>query len=35
MKIDSIFYQLFQNFPGIFFELIGELATVCSLHLPQ
>lgn len=24
MKTDSIFYRLFQEFPGIFFELIGE-----------
>ncbi|MBD1834543.1 Rpn family recombination-promoting nuclease/putative transposase [Cyanobacteria bacterium FACHB-472] len=24
MKTDSIFYQLFQKFPGIFFELIGQ-----------
>lgn len=24
MKTDSIFYQLFQNFPYIFFELIGQ-----------
>jgi predicted transposase YdaD len=24
MKTDSIFYKLFQAFPGIFFELIGR-----------
>ncbi|OUL25245.1 flagellar assembly protein H [Nostoc sp. RF31YmG] len=30
MKTDSIFYQLFQSFPSIFFELIGEAATVCN-----
>lgn len=26
MKTDSIFYQLFQTFPGVFFELIGQPA---------
>ena len=26
MKTDTIFYQLFQNFPSIFFELIGQPA---------
>ncbi len=26
MRTDSIFYQLFQNFPAIFFELIGQSA---------
>ncbi|MBD2772499.1 DUF2887 domain-containing protein, partial [Iningainema tapete] len=24
MKTDNIFYRLFQEFPSIFFELIGE-----------
>ncbi len=24
MKTDSIFYRLFQEFPGVFFELIGN-----------
>ena len=24
MKTDTLFYQLFQNFPSIFFELIGQ-----------
>jgi hypothetical protein len=24
VKTDTLFYQLFQNFPSIFFELIGE-----------
>lgn len=27
MKTDTIFYQLFQSFPSIFFELIGQPAT--------
>lgn len=27
MKTDSIFYRLFQKFPSIFFELIGDLPT--------
>lgn len=27
MKTDSLFYQLFQTFPGIFFELIGQPAS--------
>ena len=27
MKTDSIFYQMFQTFPGIFFELIGQSST--------
>ncbi|MFB8788313.1 MAG: DUF2887 domain-containing protein [Potamolinea sp.] len=26
MKTDTLFYQLFQNFPSIFFELIGQPA---------
>ena len=28
MKTDSIFYQLFQTAPSIFFELIGQPMTV-------
>ena len=32
MKTDTIFYQLFQNFPAIFFELIGEAATNASVY---
>ncbi len=32
MKTDSIFYQLFQNFPSIFFELIGESATTGNAY---
>ena len=27
MKTDTLFYQLFQNFPSIFFELIGQPTT--------
>ena len=27
MKTDSLFYQIFQTFPGIFFELIGQPAS--------
>jgi len=30
VKTDTIFYQLFQNFPSIFFELIGQPATDTS-----
>ena len=30
MKTDTIFYQLFQNFPSIFFELIGQPAVDVS-----
>ncbi len=32
MKTDTIFYQLFQNFPSIFFELIGQPATANSSY---
>ncbi|MBD2437881.1 Rpn family recombination-promoting nuclease/putative transposase [Nostoc sp. FACHB-110] len=32
MKTDSIFYQLFQNFPSIFFELIGESAVTDEIY---
>lgn len=32
MKTDTIFYQLFQNFPSIFFELIGQPATATSRY---
>jgi predicted transposase/invertase (TIGR01784 family) len=32
MKTDSIFYQLFHNFPGIFFELIGERAATGEIY---
>ncbi|MEP0880582.1 Rpn family recombination-promoting nuclease/putative transposase [Trichocoleus sp. ST-U3] len=32
MKTDSIFYQLFQTFPSIFFELIG-VARINWQHL--
>lgn len=32
MKTDSIFYQLFQNFPSIFFELIGESAVTGNIY---
>lgn len=32
MKTDTIFYQLFQNFPSIFFELIGQPATATSSY---
>jgi len=30
VKTNTIFYQLFQNFPSIFFELIGQPATATS-----
>lgn len=32
MKTDTIFYQIFQNFPGIFFELIGEPAATGDVY---
>lgn len=32
MKTDSIFYRLFQEFPSIFFELIGNLPEEASLY---
>lgn len=32
MKTDSIFYRLFQEFPSIFFELIGNLPEKASLY---
>lgn len=32
MKTDSIFYRIFQNFPGIFFELIGQSNTDASAY---
>jgi predicted transposase/invertase (TIGR01784 family) len=32
VKTDTIFYQLFQNFPSIFFELIGQPATDASTY---
>lgn len=32
MKTDSIFYRLFQTFPGIFFELINHQASVASAY---
>ncbi|MBD2345237.1 Rpn family recombination-promoting nuclease/putative transposase [Anabaena subtropica] len=32
MKTDSIFYRLFQEFPDIFFELIGNSPDVASLY---
>ncbi|MDM9380823.1 Rpn family recombination-promoting nuclease/putative transposase [Chlorogloeopsis sp. ULAP01] len=32
MKTDSIFYQIFQNFPGIFFELIGQPAVTGAIY---
>ena len=30
MKTDTLFYYLFQEFPGIFFELIGESASLAN-----
>ncbi|AKG24268.1 hypothetical protein IJ00_25755 [Calothrix sp. 336/3] len=30
MKTDSIFYRLFQEFPNIFFELIGNSAATAT-----
>jgi predicted transposase YdaD len=32
MKTDTIFYQIFQNFLGIFFELIGEPAATGDIY---
>ncbi|HEY9610961.1 Rpn family recombination-promoting nuclease/putative transposase [Allocoleopsis sp.] len=32
MKTDTIFYQIFQNFPSIFFELIGQPTTDISCY---
>lgn len=32
MKTDSIFYQLFQSFPGIFFELIDQPPTTANTY---
>ncbi len=32
MKTDTIFYKLFQEFPNIFFELIGKLETNTNLY---
>lgn len=32
MKTDSIFYRLFQTFPGIFFELINHQATEANAY---
>jgi predicted transposase/invertase (TIGR01784 family) len=32
MKTDSIFYRLFQTFPGTFFELINRQATEASAY---
>ncbi len=32
MKTDTLFYQLFQNFPSIFFELIGQPTTDTSIY---
>jgi predicted transposase/invertase (TIGR01784 family) len=32
VKTDTIFYQLFQSFPSIFFELIGQPATDTSTY---
>ncbi len=32
VKTDSIFYQLFQNFPSIFFELIGQPASTGNTY---
>ena len=32
MKTDTLFYQLFQNFPSIFFELIGQPTTDTSSY---
>lgn len=32
MKTDTLFYQLFQDFPSIFFELIGEPTTDISSY---
>ena len=32
MKTDSIFYRLFQEFPDIFFELIGDSPDLASIY---
>ena len=32
MKTDSIFYRLFQEFPSIFFELIGNSPEVANVY---
>ncbi|MBH8564251.1 DUF2887 domain-containing protein [Nostoc sp. CENA67] len=32
MKTDSIFYRLFQTFPGILFELIGRQPSEASAY---
>jgi predicted transposase/invertase (TIGR01784 family) len=32
MKTDTIFYQIFQNFPSIFFELLGESAATGDVY---
>jgi predicted transposase/invertase (TIGR01784 family) len=32
VKTDTIFYQLFQNFPSIFFELIGQPASTGDIY---
>ncbi|AFZ60379.1 Rpn family recombination-promoting nuclease/putative transposase [Anabaena cylindrica FACHB-243] len=32
MKTDSIFYRLFQEFPSIFFELIGKQAQIAAAY---
>ncbi len=32
MKTDSIFYRLFQEFPHIFFELIGNSGEIANLY---
>lgn len=33
MKTDSIFYQLFQEFPQLFFELIGAKETNSNVYI--
>jgi predicted transposase/invertase (TIGR01784 family) len=35
MKTDSIFYQLFQTLPGVFFELIGQSSVDVNLYTFQ
>ncbi len=32
VKTDSIFYRLFQSFPGIFFELIDQSPTIANIY---
>ena len=32
MKTDTLFYQLFQEFPSIFFELIGQSGTQANAY---